>query len=501
MEQNKFRCHASVIIENLGGAFWFIVLMLFSSLENSTELFALLMEGKITLFQALAGTGIVLVIVAIIIIYNWVVWSKTWISIDNEAIIIERNLLNRKVHTIGMKNISNINMEQNIFERIVGTYKVKLDTNSVTTANETDVKIILSKNKAEWFKQQIMQHMNENAEEVIAVAEEYDVEYKAKDIIMHCVYTASPVAVLFCIAFIVGCAIALNSVNTGAAIVDGLINVLGSVFAVLIIVWSVFQSLVRDFFVYYGFKARRHENKIYLSHGFFKKRQYTIAVDKINAVELESPVVSRILGRQFVKVICVGVGDEDNENSMLLLSEKTEDMERKLSVLLPEFVIQQPEIIPREIASIWGEAVGLVIETLIFGAVAIIFGGINVLEIEAMWIRVSIVVACILILVFTVVAIYWNFKTCGIGLEKDNLLVIMGSYNKTSIWIPYSKIQELQYSQGPIARHFGIASGTIYILAAVLDSMHVTSDFKVEVFEQIRQKMLMRKGNSMNSYN
>ena len=151
MEQNKFRCHASVIIENLGGAFWFILLMLFSSMDNATEVFTLLAEGKITFFQALAGTGVVFLIVFLILFYNWIVWRKTWISIDNEAIVIERNLLNRKVNTIGMKNISNINMEQNIFERIVGTYKIKLDTNSATTADQTDVKIILSKEKAEWL--------------------------------------------------------------------------------------------------------------------------------------------------------------------------------------------------------------------------------------------------------------------------------------------------------------------------------------------------------------
>lgn len=494
MEQNKFRCHASVIIENLGGAFWFVVLMLFSSLDDATELFALLLQGKITLFQALAGTGVVLVIVAVIIIYNWVVWSKTWISIDNEAIVIEKNLLNRKVNTIGMKNVSNINMEQNIFERIVGTYKIKLDTNSATTADQTDVKIILSKDKAEWFKRQVMQRMNEDQEEVVAIDVEYDVEYKAKDIIMHCVYTASPVAVLFCLVFIVGCAVALNSVNTGAAIVDGLVNVLGSVLAVLVIVWSVFQSLVRDFFVYYGFKARRHENKIYLSYGLFKKRQYTIAVDKINAVKIESPVVSRILGRQFVKVVCIGVGDEENENSMLLLSENTTDMEKKLSILLPEFVIQQPEIIRRDKSSMWGALAGYVVCIIIWLALAIAFGVVNVLNIEDMWIRVVIVIVAILVNLLVGLSHVWNFKTCGIGLEQNNLLIIMGSFSKTSTWIPYGKIQELEYDQGPLARHFGHASGVIYILAAVLESLHPTSYFKVEVFEEIRKRMLERKG-------
>ncbi len=494
MEQNKFRCHASIIIENLGGAFWFVVLMLFSSFDDVTELFTLFADGKITFFQALAGSGVILGIILLILLYNFVVWRKTWISIDNEAIVIEKNLLNRKVNTIGMKNISNINMEQNIFERIVGTYKIKLDTNSATTADQTDVKIVLSKEKAEWFKQQVMQRMNEETEENVADVQEYDVEYKAKDIIMHCVYTANPIAVIICITFIIGCAIALSCVNTGTVLLDGIVNVLGSVLAVVVVLWSVIQSLIRDFFVYYGFKAKRHENKIYLSHGLLKKRQYTIAVDKINAVKIEAPVVSRILGRQFVKVICIGVGDEENENSMLLLSEKTVDMEKKLAVLLPEFLIPRPNVIPREKNSMWGPWVAYGFCVVIWVAIAVAFGIVNVLQIENMWIRAAIIAGAILILIMVALSTWFNYKTCGIGLEEDNLLIIMGSFHKSSIWIPYTKIQELQYSQGPIARRFGYASGMVSILASMLESFHATSCFKIEVFDAIREQMLQRKG-------
>lgn len=494
MEQNKFRCHFSIILENLGSGFWILCCILISSVDNFSEIIILLQSGKANALEILGGLGIVLAVFCLILIYNWVVWAKTWISIDKDAIVIERNLLNRKVNTIGMKNISNINIEQNLFERIIGTCKIKLDTNSATTANTTDVKIVLSKSKAEYFKQQVMLCMDEEQEEVQPNVMDYDVEYKAKDIILHCVYTASPIAVLFCLAFIIGCAVALNSVNTGTVVLDGIINILGSLLAVILIVGSVFQSLVRDFFVYYGFKARRHENKIYLTHGFFKKRQYTIAVDKINALKMEAPIVSRILGRQFVKVICVGVGDENNENSMILLSEKTEDMKRKLSVLLPEFVVQQPEIIRRNRNSIWSAIMGCIINMIIWGAMAIVFGIVNILEIETMWIRIGIIVVCILVVLLVGIAEYLNIKTCGIGLGQNTLLIVMGNYGKRSTWIPYSKIQELQYEQGPIARRFGYAMGNIYILAAAMDSFHITSYFGLEVFDQIHERMLKRKG-------
>ena len=494
MEQNKFRCHFTVILENLGGVFWFAILMLISEMESTIELVGLLLEGKATLLEVLAGIGVVLAIIAVVLIYNWIVWAKTWISVQDEAIVIERNLLNRKVNTIGIKNISNINMEQNIFERIVGTYKIKLDTNSATTANETDVKIILSKNMAEQFKQQVMLRMNEEYEEVLDEKVEYDVEYKMKDIVMHCIYTANPVSVIFIIAFLVACMIALNSVNTGAAVVDGIINVLGSIIAIIFVVGSVVQSLIRDFFVYYNFKARRKENKIYLSHGFFKKRQYTIAVDKINAVEMVSPVFSRILGRQYVKVVCIGVGDEENENAMILLSEKKDIMKEKLSLLLPEFVIAEPDIINREKKSVWSTIPGAICMLGISIAAVVFICVLNVVEIEKMWIRILIATILVLILVLYVVSQILNFKTCGIGLGEDVLLLIQGSYSKTSTWIPYSKIQELEYSQGPILRRLGLAKGIVYILASVFDSINPTSYFKIEVFEEIHRRMLLRKG-------
>lgn len=493
MEQNRFRCHASVILENLGGMFWFIVLMLISSLDEYSDIILSLLAGDVTIFQALISMGVFFAFILIVLLYNWIVWSKTYISIDDEAIVVERNLLNRKVNTIGMKNISNINMEQNIFERIVGTYKIKLDTNSSTTANETDVKIVLSKEKALWFKKQVMLRMKEDTKEPVQTALEYDVEYTPKDIVMHCLYTASPIAVLFCVGVFAGCYISFRIINDNVSLMSAMINLLGGIFATVIVVGSIFQSLVKDFFVYYGFKARRQDNKIYLTHGLLKKRQYTIAVDKINGVKMVSPVVSRIFGRQYVQVICVGVGDEKNENSMLLLSEKTSDMEKKLALLLPEFVIQQPGLLSRHKNSMWKEVISMIIVILLFGTVSVLFGGINILGIPNMFWRILIFAVCVIIILYIFTGTFLQYKTSKIGLEDHNLLIVNGSFSKVSIWIPYSKIQKLDYTQGPLARHFGYAGGVVYILAATFDSIHTTSFFSQEVFEEIKKRMLVRR--------
>ena len=61
--------------------------------------------------------------------------------------MIEKNTWNRKVQTIGIKHISNVNLSQNILEMMLGTCTVKLDTDSFSTADDTDVKTSAEKRK------------------------------------------------------------------------------------------------------------------------------------------------------------------------------------------------------------------------------------------------------------------------------------------------------------------------------------------------------------------
>lgn len=499
MESNRFRCHPSIIIERLGGTFWLIVLMLISSVDDFSSALSAVAAGEVSLFEALLGMGIFFLIIVIGLVANWIVWLKTYISIDDEAIVVERNLLNRKVRTIGMKNISNINMEQNIFERIIGTYKIKLDTNSSTTANETDVQIILSKEKALWFKNEVMLRMKGETEEaVLEEADEimeYDVEYTMQDILKHCLFTANPISVIFCLGVIGGLIFSMRIANFDEEFMSSIVEILGGLFAVFIVVLTVFQSLVQDFFVYYGFKAKRQGEKIYLSHGLLKKRQYTIAVDKINGIKMVAPVVSRIFGRQYVQVVCVGVGDEKNENSKILLAEKTEDIEEKLALLLPEFDIRQPKLMKRHKCSLWKEVCNIIL-TGIVCVVAMYFVGVrNVLEIdEVLWRVMPVTIFCAIVFASTVLGNVLRYQTAKVGLSERNLFIVNGTYGKVSVWIPYSKIQELDLTQGPLARHFGYGKGVIFILATVLDKVYLMNCFPMELFGEIEKKMLIRKG-------
>lgn len=495
MEQDKFRCHFSIVFENLGMSFWIFLVFVFTQIDDFKEVLEAVEENDLADLKYLL---IIPVVLLVIIAYWSIIWSRTWISIENDAIVLEKKTLIKKKNTIGMKNISNINMEQNLFERLIGTYKIKLDTNSKSTADGTDVKIVLSKEKALKFKETVMLHMNGKKEETIEHTEEkkveYDITYSPMDIIKHCCYTASIFSVLMLIAMIIGIIVGIHSFRTGTVIIDSLVNIFGSILAIIFVAVSVIQSLIKDFFVYYDFGAKRIGDKIYLHHGLLKTREYAISVDKINAIQVVSPTVSRILGRQFVKVVCVGVGDEDNENSMILLSETKEGMKEKLRNLLPEFEMEEEELIRREKNTLFSELPGLLVCVIVCAVVAGVFGFADFFDIP-MYARVLVILGSVLVALLVVIADILQYKTCGIYVGEEVLTLASGHFAKQITKIPYQKIQQMGYSQGPICRHFGYAMGIVFVLAQTLNSMYDISYFNVEIFEAVKEKMLLRKGN------
>ena len=155
----KFRNHISVVAEEVWGSIVALLILVF--VQGLPEL----AETSADDLSFLADKGLwivlgLIVILAVLIGNRLLVWARTYIYLEDNAIVIEKNTVNKKKNTIGIKNISNINLERNLFEMLVGTCKVKLDTNSLSTADKTDVKIVLKKADAERFRREVTARMH-----------------------------------------------------------------------------------------------------------------------------------------------------------------------------------------------------------------------------------------------------------------------------------------------------------------------------------------------------
>ena len=149
MERKKFRNHFSYVIEQLGGSFVIGLFLLWQLVPD------LIGDTENDIAKSVKNMGILPVYITVVLIFFLVFglivaffvrrWYKTWIIIGSETLSIERNTIRSVKNTVGIKNISNVNLNQNLFEMLIGTCNLKLNTNSLSTANSTDIKLILKK--------------------------------------------------------------------------------------------------------------------------------------------------------------------------------------------------------------------------------------------------------------------------------------------------------------------------------------------------------------------
>ncbi len=87
MKKEKFRCHPSIIIEKI---FVFYLFIIFLTIYNFDDV-RMIIEGGMTL-ERIVIRIIVIIIFLCILIYNIVIWINTFISIENDTIVVKKML-------------------------------------------------------------------------------------------------------------------------------------------------------------------------------------------------------------------------------------------------------------------------------------------------------------------------------------------------------------------------------------------------------------------------
>lgn len=509
----RFRNHISIIAEQTGGLLIALLIVLVPSLlENIDELMKTgleFMDGK----WLLVNLGLILFFLVIIAL-QFAVWSKTYISLQDNAVVIESNTLNKKKNTIGIRNISNINTEQNLFEMLLGTCKVKLDTNSRSTADSTDVKIVLKKADALAFKQEVTRRIRDaesgagkgfSAQQAAAgapgealrgeammpagdagEAEDYDVRSDLGDILQHGFFSVNILSVAVIILGIAGAVRTVFQIVGDPDAAQTLIGAASGVLVAALIVASALWDTVKDFVRYYDFRAKRRGDKIYIRYGFFKKVEYTVPVDKIQALRLKQSFVARLGKRYMAEIVNVGMGDDNDEkNSFLILYSTEAKLNEKLSALLPEFLDAAGAAVERQPSSVWAAwSVPALIYTVIVAACAAVCA--SAMPEYAIWAAAGAVVLEICLAAGMIL----KYLTEGSLAGNDFLKLAKGYFARTYLIVRYRKIQYVRFSRNPLAKACGIRKGEIHLLASSANTSHSIPYFKGNGEEIIKEGML-----------
>ena len=530
----RFRNHISIIAEQTGGLLIALLIVLVPSLlENIDELMETglkFMDGK----WLLVNLGLVLFILVVIALQT-AIWSKTYISLQDNAVVIERNTLNKKKNTIGIRNISNINTEQNLFEMLLGTCKVKLDTNSRSTADSTDVKIILKKADALAFKQEVTRRIRDaetgagqgfsadssagspagfsagspagfSAQQADAAGvpgdalrgagmmpdgdaaetEDYDVRSDLGDILHHGFFSMNILSVAVIILGIGGAAGTVFQIVGSPDAAQTLIGAASGILVAALIVASALWDTVKDFVRYYDFRAKRRGDKIYIRYGFLKKLEYTVPVDKIQALRLKQSFVARLGKRYMAEIVNVGMGDDkDEKNSFLILYSTEAKLNEKLAALLPEFLDAAGVMVERQPCPVWAAwSVPALIYTVIVAACAAVCA--SAMPEYGLWAAAGAAALEICLAAGMIL----KYLTEGSLAGNDFLKLAKGYFSRSYLIVRYRNIQYVRFFRNPLAKACGIRKGQIHLLASAANTSHPIPYFKGNGEEIIKEGML-----------
>lgn len=492
MENKKIRNHIFIVVERIGGIIGAILLFALTSMAD--EIKALLsgdslLQDRISLILAII---IIAIILGVLIGFQLWRWSKTFIYIQDKSIVVEQHTLQKKKNTIGIKNISNVNTEQNLFEILVGTCKIKLDTNSLSTADETDVQIVLKKKEAEVFRNAIMRLMQEDNEKVIQEPAEdefkWDIKAELPELLTHGLYSINILSLLLALSCGFGIVLSvIKTIQNGFANEGILGTMIGFITIFLVLAGSIWD-IVKGFVKYLDFKIARREDKIYISYGIMKRVRYTIPVNKISALQFHQTIFARLTNRYMVKIINIGMGDNKEEaESFFLPYHKLPLLQQQLEKLLPEFYDGQEKELELQPAAVW---VAWLYPFLLYVAAILIID-------YALWTMFSqyyayIIIANIFIFIWGMILLVCYYKTTGYYLHEDYLVVANGYFSRTICFLPYANMQYIEWKQNVFAHFIGIYNGKIHLLASTMNNVKIIPYMYEKNIDLISERILKK---------
>lgn len=341
MFKSPTRNHISIIIERLGAVLLFLLAMGYSQLFNNVSdivdpefwrgLITATGENRSKIF--LSGGGLIILSIGILI-WSFMRWRKTFFYIKNTDFIFERRTIMKSYITLPVRNIATVNLERNIFERLAGTSKVKIDLNSSRTANKTDFAIVLKAPLAEQLRADLLalKSVQSGSEPVtepgVNTSHRQIIHFTFSEALRHKVLSAPIVQML------VGYSALILSPIFGDAEAD-----YGKIFMTigLLLIGSI-ATMVWGALNLGNYSVGCDKNNIYVDYGIVKKSTYTFEKSKVNGLVIRRPLIARIFGYCSVEVAVVGIGNEKNETPQLCLLVKNNVAHEIIKDCVPDFI-------------------------------------------------------------------------------------------------------------------------------------------------------------------
>lgn len=468
------RNHISIVFEQIGAAGVVVLTFAYSALHEAftsgQNIFS--KQFWLRLVYSVVGSqnetvavifGVVAVFVLLVPLWSLMRWYKTCFFIDGEHLVCERNTLMKKTSRLPLSSIATVNLERNVFERIVGTAKIKLDINSAATASQTDFTFVLSLEKAKAFEAALLSAkkeeltQEEKRETVFAFSNAQAVRH---------VILGQPVVQYTGVAALVVIGAFFDREVLGGDMFTRSLPILGlSVFGWL-------AKIVMQIMSAWNFRIERDEKSIFISSGLLRKKNYSFEKDKINALTVRRPVLARLSGLAFAEVAVIGLGNDKKETPQISLLVKENELQQILAVCAADFHCtgkKTPEHKTGLVAAMAKYLLG--------------FGAVGVAAAFVWW------PLCPVIILLGAVFAVLSHKAKSLCTDENIFSYSQGFLSRKSCFFKYGDIQTLHFSTNALMKRLGTGRITLSILSHSAMSIHSTVWAKAEEFVKLSHRV------------
>lgn len=439
--------------------------------------------GNSYLYYGVIAFAVITLISPIIDWYYFIFYRQ------EDKLILERGLLNKKRQEIPFSRIQNINITQSLIQRVLGLASLEVDT---AGSSEKEFEIIgLERQKAYKLKDLLDMNTTDTQEQAGEQQVESNAPPQEKTVLVK-LSTAQLLKVgltqnhlksgFVALGLVIGFWYKIKDVvewfYEDALNLDVEQLVQGATMGLLLgaliafIISSVLVSLVTVFVKYYDFKAVLYKSNLEISMGLLTRKEFKIPISKIQIIEFHTNPLRELLGYKTAKIFQV-------------ISQDTSGKSSNRSISIPACLPDQQRLLQEKIFG-YGIAddcrtaqpvvrsyVLITLSILALPCLALAVAGYLYLYSPWLWPVVSIVILTVSGLLAERYA-----RHCKISIDSNLLVIYKGWIFRKTLLTPYYRAQAVGWMQSIFIRrrrlgHFEIHMAAGKRMMRYLNMLHI----------------------------
>lgn len=435
-------------------------------------LFLFVLNGESQSFVFKYGRPAFLVIVAISFVSIPLTWLTHKYKISDAVFHLYTGIFTKSEQTVSFSKIENVNRRTSLFHRIFNVTSIQFETGMTGAEATVDFEVI-SKVGADRLEKEITKPVyetviNDEASETVVAKPITDppIQKSPADRTLHfkpsrkdmikSSFTSLGFLVLIplIVSFYYKIEQFFNVEDKAERLIENWLNTwwVLALFVMILIITSAAFGIIKTYIKYGNYEISSDDQRIYIRQGLLDERVFTIAKERVQAVEIKQRALKRLFGLAEVKLISVGnLRDDDNEINTLYPFLPINRALAMITEILPSYeVIEDMTGLPQK--SLW---IRLFKPSWfwIIASIALFYFQPSIWSIKEAWWILSVV-----LLIWILVLRLLDYRHTRFVLNEHFIQCKTGSIATSLFVSKRDKVIEVEVSRTIVQKKFGLAS-------------------------------------------